>query len=248
MYGAVNPAQSQFPQFQIQSPQFNPLSAGFTGPYGTNMPPYYSTGVFGPTGAFNGGNLFTGNPFNQLASGLLGGVQNAFQQIGGGLNSSLNNQTANLVTGSSIVGPNGQVVGTIGPGGTFTSPTGQVIGTLGNGGTIIKNGQVVGSIGGGTLIAPGGNINYVTGHAIFEATHGTAPKYANLDKVNPGSVILSGVMMFEYLGWVEGASLITKALEKTIATKRVTYDFARLMEGATELKCSEFGQEIIKNM
>lgn len=101
---------------------------------------------------------------------------------------------------------------------------------------------------GGIGIAPGANINYVTGHAIFEATHGTAPKYANLDKVNPGSVILSGVMMFEYFGWVEAATLINKALSKAIASKRVTYDFARLIEGSTELKCSEFGQEIIKNM
>jgi len=101
---------------------------------------------------------------------------------------------------------------------------------------------------GGIGIAPGANINYVTGHAVFEATHGTAPKYANLDKVNPGSVILSGVMMFEYLGWVEAAALINKALSKAIESKRVTYDFARLIDGATELKCSEFGQEIIKNM
>lgn len=101
---------------------------------------------------------------------------------------------------------------------------------------------------GGIGIAPGGNINYVTGHAIFEATHGTAPKYADLDKVNPGSVILSGVMMLEYLGWDEAANLIYAGLEKAIASKRVTYDFARLMEGATELKCSEFGDEIIKNL
>ncbi len=101
---------------------------------------------------------------------------------------------------------------------------------------------------GGIGIAPGGNINYVTGHAIFEATHGTAPKYANQDKVNPGSVILSGVMMLQYLGWNEAASLIVASLEKTIAAQTVTYDFARLMEGATELKCSEFGKELIKNM
>ncbi len=101
---------------------------------------------------------------------------------------------------------------------------------------------------GGIGIAPGGNINYVTGHAVFEATHGTAPKYAGLDKVNPGSVILSGVMMFEYLGWHEVAALIRKSLEKTIAKKTVTYDFARLMEGAKEVKCSEFGQEMIQNM
>ncbi len=101
---------------------------------------------------------------------------------------------------------------------------------------------------GGIGIAPGANINYVTGHAIFEATHGTAPKYANQDKVNPGSVILSGAMMFEHLGWLEAASLIYKGLEKSIALKRVTYDFERLMTGATLLKCSEFGDEIIKNM
>src|SRR5216117_2562264 len=93
---------------------------------------------------------------------------------------------------------------------------------------------------GGIGIAPGGNINYITGHAIFEATHGTAPKYANQDKVNPGSVILSGVMMFEYMGWQEAADLITKGLEASIKTKRVTYDFERLMEGATLLKTSEF--------
>lgn len=101
---------------------------------------------------------------------------------------------------------------------------------------------------GGIGIAPGANINYVTGHAIFEATHGTAPKYAGLDKVNPGSVILSGAMMFEHLGWTEAASLIYSGIEKSIANKRVTYDFERLMEGATLLKCSEFGDEIIKNM
>ena len=101
---------------------------------------------------------------------------------------------------------------------------------------------------GGIGIAPGGNINYLTGHAIFEATHGTAPKYANLDKVNPGSVILSGVMMFEYLGWKMASDLIVKALGRTIAQKTVTYDFARQMEGAKELKCSEFADEMIKNM
>lgn len=101
---------------------------------------------------------------------------------------------------------------------------------------------------GGIGIAPGANINYVTGHAIFEATHGTAPKYAGLDKVNPGSVILSGAMMMEHLGWLEAADLIYKGIERSIATKRVTYDFHRLMEGATLLKCSEFGDEIIKNM
>ena len=101
---------------------------------------------------------------------------------------------------------------------------------------------------GGIGIAPGANINGVTGHAIFEATHGTAPKYANQDKVNPGSVILSGAMMFEHLGWLEAAQLIYKGLEKSIAQKRVTYDFERQMSGATLLKCSEFGDEIIKNM
>ncbi|HYV91345.1 MAG TPA: isocitrate dehydrogenase (NADP(+)) [Chitinophagales bacterium] len=101
---------------------------------------------------------------------------------------------------------------------------------------------------GGIGIAPGANINYITGHAIFEATHGTAPKYANQDKVNPGSVILSGAMMMEHLGWKEASDLIYKGIEKCIATKRVTYDFHRQMEGATLLKCSEFGDEIIKNM
>ncbi len=101
---------------------------------------------------------------------------------------------------------------------------------------------------GGIGIAPGANINYIQGHAIFEATHGTAPKYANLDKVNPGSLILSGVMMFEYIGWLEAAELIVKAIEKTIEQKKVTYDFARLTEGAKELKCSEFGTAIIENM
>lgn len=101
---------------------------------------------------------------------------------------------------------------------------------------------------GGIGIAPGANINYITGHAIFEATHGTAPKYADLDMVNPSSVLLSGVMMFEYMGWDAVAKLITKGIEKAIKTKRVTYDFERLMEGATKLKCSEFADEIIKNM
>src|SRR5688572_25751245 len=101
---------------------------------------------------------------------------------------------------------------------------------------------------GGIGIAPGGNINYLTGHAVFEATHGPAPKYANQDKVNPGSVILSGVMMLDHLGWSEAADLIEAALEKTIAQKRVTYDFERLMTGATLLKCSEFGDAIIANM
>jgi isocitrate dehydrogenase len=101
---------------------------------------------------------------------------------------------------------------------------------------------------GGIGIAPGGNVNYVTGHAVFEATHGTAPKYANLDKVNPGSVILSGEMMFRYLGWSEAADLILKGLDRAIGAKTVTYDFARLMSGAREVKCSEFGTEIIKHM
>jgi isocitrate dehydrogenase len=101
---------------------------------------------------------------------------------------------------------------------------------------------------GGIGIAPGANINYITGHAIFEATHGTAPKYAGLDKVNPGSVILSGALLLEHLGWVEAANLIYKGIEKSIALKHVTYDFHRMMEGATLLKCSEFGDEIIRNM
>jgi isocitrate dehydrogenase len=101
---------------------------------------------------------------------------------------------------------------------------------------------------GGIGIAPGGNINYLTGHAIFEATHGTAPKYANQDRVNPGSVVLSGEMMFRYLGWNEAADLILKGLGGAIASKRVTYDFARLMPGATEIKCSEFGDNIIAHM
>lgn len=101
---------------------------------------------------------------------------------------------------------------------------------------------------GGIGIAPGANINYETGHAIFEATHGTAPKYAGLDKVNPSSVILSGVLLLEHLGWNEAADLVIKSMEKTIASKVVTYDFARLMDGATEVKCSEFGDELIKNM
>lgn len=101
---------------------------------------------------------------------------------------------------------------------------------------------------GGIGIAPGANINYDTGHAIFEATHGTAPKYAGLDKVNPSSVILSGVLMLEHLGWGEAAKLITNSMEKTIASKVVTYDFARLMDGATEVKCSEFADELIKNL
>ncbi len=101
---------------------------------------------------------------------------------------------------------------------------------------------------GGIGIAPGANINYQNGFAIFEATHGTAPKYTNMDKVNPGSVILSGVLMFEYLGWPAAADLIVKGMEKAIGTKTVTYDFARLMDGAKEVKTSEFGATIVKNM
>ena len=101
---------------------------------------------------------------------------------------------------------------------------------------------------GGIGIAPGANINYITHHAVFEATHGTAPKYAGLDKVNPSSVILSGAMMFEHLGWVEVTNLIYAGIENAINKKIVTYDFARLMEGATEVKCSEFGDAIIENM
>ena len=121
-----------------------------------------------------------------------------------------------------------------------------VIATLNLNGDYLSDGLAaqVGGIG----IAPGGNINYVTGHAIFEATHGTAPKYANQDKVNPGSVILSGEMMLRYMGWTEAADLIIKGLEAAIAAKTVTYDFARLMEGATEVKCSEFGDAVIAKM
>ncbi|MFD2926203.1 NADP-dependent isocitrate dehydrogenase [Halobacillus naozhouensis] len=101
---------------------------------------------------------------------------------------------------------------------------------------------------GGIGIAPGANINFETGHAIFEATHGTAPKYAGMDKVNPSSVILSGVLMLDHLGWREAGELISKAMDKTIGSKVVTYDFARMMDGATEVKCSEFGDALIKNM
>jgi isocitrate dehydrogenase len=101
---------------------------------------------------------------------------------------------------------------------------------------------------GGIGIAPGGNINYVTGHGIFEATHGTAPKYAGQDKVNPGSLLLSGVMMFEYLGWREAADDVVRALEATIADRIVTYDFARLMEGATEVRCSEFAAAVVDRL
>jgi isocitrate dehydrogenase len=101
---------------------------------------------------------------------------------------------------------------------------------------------------GGIGIAPGGNINFQTGHAIFEATHGTAPKYANLDKVNPSSVILSAEMMLRHLKWGEAADLIIQAMDKTIKSKQVTYDFARLMDGASELKCSAFATQLIANM
>src|SRR5262249_17515201 len=106
---------------------------------------------------------------------------------------------------------------------------------------------------GGIGIAPGGNINYVTGHAVFEATHGTAPKYANLDKVNPGSVIRSGEWMLRYMGWGEAADLVIRGMDGAIAAKTVTYDFARLMKqegesGVREIKCSEFGQAVIKHM
>jgi len=121
-----------------------------------------------------------------------------------------------------------------------------VVATLNLNGDYISD--ALAAIVGGIGIAPGANINYVTGHAIFEATHGTAPKYANQDKVNPGSVILSGVMMLEHLGWKEAAALINKGLEAAIASKRVTYDFERQMEGATLLKTSEFAEEIVKNM
>jgi len=121
-----------------------------------------------------------------------------------------------------------------------------VIATLNLNGDYISD--ALAAIVGGIGIAPGANINYITGHAIFEATHGTAPKYAGLDKVNPGSVILSGVMMLEYMGWDLAAQLIVKGLQHAILNKRVTYDFERLMDGATLLKCSEFGDEIISNM
>ncbi len=121
-----------------------------------------------------------------------------------------------------------------------------VIATLNLNGDYVSD--ALAAIVGGIGIAPGANINYLTGNAIFEATHGTAPKYAGQDKVNPGSVILSGAMMFEYMGWQEAADLIYSGLEAAIASKRVTYDFERLMEGATLLKCSEFGEEIVKNM
>jgi isocitrate dehydrogenase len=121
-----------------------------------------------------------------------------------------------------------------------------VIATMNLNGDYISD--ALAAIVGGIGIAPGANINYETGHAIFEATHGTAPKYAGKDMVNPGSLILSGMMMFEYLGWNEAAALISKGLQGAIQAKRVTYDFERLMEGATKLKCSEFGDEIIRHM
>jgi isocitrate dehydrogenase len=101
---------------------------------------------------------------------------------------------------------------------------------------------------GGIGIAPGGNINYDSGHAVFEATHGTAPKYANQDKVNPGSVVLSGEMMLRYMGWTEAAELVLKGMDGAIGAKTVTYDFARLMEGAKELRCSEFGEAVCAHM
>ena len=121
-----------------------------------------------------------------------------------------------------------------------------VIATLNLNGDYISD--ALAAIVGGIGIAPGANINYTSGHAIFEATHGTAPKYAGQDKVNPSSVILSGVMMFEYMGWNEAADLIVQGIEGAIGSKRVTYDFNRLMNDATELKCSEFGHEIVSNM
>ena len=121
-----------------------------------------------------------------------------------------------------------------------------VIATMNLNGDYISD--ALAAIVGGIGIAPGANINYETGHAIFEATHGTAPKYAGLDKVNPGSVILSGVMMLQYMGWNEAADMIVKGLQAAIMKKKVTYDFARLMDDPTELKCSEFGSAIIENM
>ncbi|NOZ74990.1 MAG: NADP-dependent isocitrate dehydrogenase [FCB group bacterium] len=121
-----------------------------------------------------------------------------------------------------------------------------VVATLNLNGDYISD--ALAAIVGGIGIAPGANINYSTGHAIFEATHGTAPKYAGLDKVNPSSLILSGVMMLEHLGWKAAGNLIVQGIEQSIIKKRVTYDFHRLMDGATKLKCSEFGSEIIANM
>ena len=122
----------------------------------------------------------------------------------------------------------------------------EVIATLNLNGDYISD--ALAAMVGGIGIAPGANINYVTGNAIFEATHGTAPKYTGLDKVNPSSVILSGVMMLEHMGWQEAADLIVKGIETSIQNKTVTYDFERLMEGATKLKCSEFGDAVIANM
>uniref|UniRef100_A0AA49GS44 Isocitrate dehydrogenase [NADP] n=1 Tax=Roseihalotalea indica TaxID=2867963 RepID=A0AA49GS44_9BACT len=122
----------------------------------------------------------------------------------------------------------------------------EVIATLNLNGDYVSD--ALAAIVGGIGIAPGANINYITGHAIFEATHGTAPKYAGQDKVNPGSVMLSGAMMFDYLGWPEAAELVRKGIEGSIAAKQVTYDFERLMDGATLLKCSEFGDSVIKHM
>ena len=121
-----------------------------------------------------------------------------------------------------------------------------IIATLNLNGDYISD--ALAAIVGGIGIAPGANINYTSGHAIFEATHGTAPKYAGKDQVNPSSIIFSGAMMLEYMGWQEAADLIVKGIEGAIAQKRVTYDFHRLMDGATKLKCSEFGDEIIANM
>ena len=129
-------------------------------------------------------------------------------------------------------------------GGTFHQPREVVGDALGGDGTVHSLDDQVGGIG----IAPGGNVNYTTGHAVFEATHGTAPKYADLDQVNPGSVVLSGEMMLRYMGWTEAADLIIKGMDGAIAAKRVTYDFARLMEGATKIKCSEFGDALIAHM
>jgi len=126
----------------------------------------------------------------------------------------------------------------------LTSPQFDVIATLNLNGDYLSDALAaqVGGIG----IAPGGNINYQTGTAVFEATHGTAPKYADLDKVNPGSLILSGEMMLRYMVWTEAADAIIKAMDAAIASKRVTYDFARLMEDATEVKCSEFADVLIE--
>jgi len=129
----------------------------------------------------------------------------------------------------------------------LTSPSDfDVIATMNLNGDYISD--EIAAMVGGIGIAPGANINYVTGHAIFEATHGTAPKYADLDKVNPGSVILSGELMLRYMGWTEAADLIIKGMEGAIGAKTVTYDFERLMEGAKLLTCSAFGEAIISHM